>query len=67
MKVGFISNYELSDKRGWSGTISYLNEIISKEYSIVPLVVKDNVFKKILKHITKEKNYLFRSFIEIGC
>lgn len=55
MKVGFISNYELSDKRGWSGTISYLNEIISKEYSIVPLVVEDNVFKKILKHITKER------------
>lgn len=42
MKIGFISIWDLNDRKGWSGTINNLSDILSKEYGIVPIVVEKN-------------------------
>lgn len=65
MKIGFISNYDLDDRSGWSGTISNLNEIISKEYYVVPLVIKENILKKILRHISHGKILYAKALLKL--
>lgn len=66
MKIGFISIWNLNDRKGWSGTISNLSDILSKEYSIVPIVVEKNKIEQCMKAIDficslgKRKNGFFR-------
>ncbi len=62
MKIGFISEFDLADKKAWSGTISFLSETLRKDYDVYPIVVKDSVvhtlFKKFIKFISlKRWNY----------
>ena len=66
MKIGFISIWDLNDRKGWSGTISNLSDILSKEYGIVPIVVEKNKIEQCMKAIDficsfgKRKNGFFR-------
>lgn len=66
MKIGFISTWDLKERKGWSGTISNLSDILSKEYSIVPLVVEKNKIEQCMKAMDficsfcKRKNGFFR-------
>lgn len=52
MKIGFISDCELSDKRSWSGTIYFLNNTLKNDYEIYPIVI-NNRFHKFLRKIIK--------------
>lgn len=51
MKIGYVSNVDIKNRRGWSGTISNLADVISQHHKIIPIVVKNNVIEKILKGI----------------
>lgn len=52
MKVGFISGFDIYDKRAWSGTINFLYETLDKEYDIYPIVIKPLLFQRIVRKIT---------------
>lgn len=49
MKVGFISNSDVYDKRAWSGTINFLYETLNKEYDMYPIVIEHKIIQKIVK------------------
>lgn len=49
MKIGYISDYDLKDRRGWSGTISNLADTISQHHEVIPIVVNHNKIEKIMK------------------
>lgn len=51
MKIGYISAYDLKDRRGWSGTISNLADTISQHYEVIPIVVNHNKIEKIMKGV----------------
>lgn len=53
MKIGFISEFDLADKKAWSGTISFLSETLSKDYDVYPIVVKDSAVQTYLKKFIK--------------
>lgn len=53
MKIGFISNFEIDDKRAWSGTINFLYETLNEEYDIYPIIIKPNFIHRILRKIVK--------------
>ena len=53
MKVGFISEFDVDNKKAWSGTINFLYETLSKEYELYPMVVKPTFAQKCFKKITK--------------
>lgn len=42
MKVGYISNVDIKDRRGWSGTVSHLADTISLHHEVIPIVVENN-------------------------
>lgn len=41
MKIGFVSIGNITDRRLWSGTISFLADELSKKYSIIPIYVSN--------------------------
>ena len=49
MKVGFISQFDVENKKAWSGTINFLYETLSKENELYPIVVKPTFVQKCLK------------------
>ena len=49
MKIGYISDYDLKDRRGWSGTISNLADTISQHHEVIPIVFNHNKIEKIMK------------------
>lgn len=49
MKVGYISNVDIKDRRGWSGTVSHLADTISLHHEVIPIVVENNKIEKIMK------------------
>lgn len=51
VRVGFISDVDLADRRGWSGTIHTLAEAIAKEHAIVPIVIGHTFVEKVMKGI----------------
>lgn len=53
MKVGFISQFDVENKKAWSGTINFLYETLSKENELYPIVVKPTFVQKCFKKITK--------------
>ncbi|TFH44937.1 glycosyltransferase [Streptococcus equinus] len=53
MKIGFISEFDLADKKAWSGTISFLSETLSKDYDVYPIVVKGSAVQTFLKKFIK--------------
>lgn len=55
MKVGFISNSDVYDKRAWSGTINFLYETLNKEYDMYPIVIEPKIIQKMTRIITKGK------------
>lgn len=64
MKVGFISEFDVEDKKAWSGTINFLYETLSKEYELYPIVIKptfeQKCFRKIIKLVRGEsEDYTF--------
>ena len=46
MKAGFISEFEVNNKKAWSGTINFLYETLYKEYELYPIVVKQTFVQK---------------------
>lgn len=53
MKIGFISEFEVNNKKAWSGTINFLYETLSKEYELYPIVIKPTFVQKCFKKITR--------------
>lgn len=53
MKVGFISEFDVENKKAWIGTINFLYETLSKEYELYPIVIKPSFTQKVFKKITK--------------
>lgn len=53
MKVGFISEFDVENKKAWSGTINFLYKTLSKEYELYPIVIKPSFTQKVFKKITK--------------
>lgn len=51
MKIGYISDYDLKDRSGWSGTISNLADTILQHHEVIPIVVNHNKIEKIMKGI----------------
>lgn len=64
VKLGFIAKKDLDDRTQWSGTISFLKDILSKDYEIIPIVVKDSfpkrLIRKVVKVITHNERVRFR-------
>lgn len=55
MRIGYISNSDLEDRRGWSGTISNLADTISLHHEVLPIVFGNTKIEKIMKGM----DYLF--------
>lgn len=53
MKVGFISEFDVENKKAWSGTINFLYKTLSKEYELYPIVIKPSFTQKVFKKIKK--------------
>lgn len=53
MKIGFISEFEVKDKKAWSGTINFLYETLSKKYELYPIVIKPTFLQKCFRKIIK--------------
>ncbi|MDR1689029.1 MAG: glycosyltransferase family 4 protein [Clostridiales bacterium] len=51
MKVAFISEYDVHDKKGWSGTISFLYRTLEHNYEIIPIVIKPLLIQRILHKV----------------
>lgn len=69
MKVGYVSNVDIKDRRGWSGTISNLADIIALHHKVMPIVVENNKIEKVMKGMDyllsagKRKNgYFFQHY-----
>lgn len=52
MRIGFISNFDVCNKRAWSGTINFLYETLNKEYDMYPIVIKPQIIQKTTRKIT---------------
>ena len=53
MKVGFISEFDVENKKAWSGPINFLYKTLSKEYELYPIVINPSFTQKVFKKITK--------------
>lgn len=53
MEAGFISEFEVNNKKAWNGTINFLCETLSKEYELCPIVVKQTFVQKCFKKMTR--------------
>jgi hypothetical protein len=47
-KLGFIFTRKLDDFSHSSGTIGFMNEKLSEEYDIYPIIVKDSIIKRVI-------------------
>lgn len=49
VKIGYILNNQIEDKRAWSGTFYNLATVIKKHHKIVPLLVPHDTIEKVIK------------------
>lgn len=49
MKIGYILNSYIDDKKSWSGTFYNLASIIRKHHEIVPILVPPTNIEKVIK------------------
>lgn len=49
MKIGYILNSDIDDKKSWSGTFYNLAAIIRKHHEIVPILVPPTNIEKVIK------------------
>ena len=45
-KLGFISKKDLDDQAQWSGTIRFVRDVLSNDYQIIPIIVKECLIHK---------------------
>lgn len=49
MKIGYILNSTIEDKRSWSGTFYNLASVIKKHHEIIPILVPPTSLEKVIK------------------
>ncbi|MFT8710354.1 MAG: glycosyltransferase family 4 protein [Sporolactobacillus sp.] len=54
MKVGFISEFDVHDKRAWSGTINFLYIHLSEHYQMIPIVIKSGKLQRAIRKIVRK-------------
>ena len=52
-KLGFIAKNDLNDRTQWSGTITFLNDILSNSYQIIPIVVRKSLVSQVIEKSIK--------------
>lgn len=69
MKIGYISDLDINDYSGWSGTLHKLADTLSKQHEINPLIISHNAIEKFMKSIDcfttfkeTKKGFFYKSY-----
>ncbi|MCR4902017.1 MAG: glycosyltransferase family 4 protein [Butyrivibrio sp.] len=54
MRIVYLTQLPATDKKAWSGTISFIYSIISKKYEVIPIAIERSFTQKALEYILRK-------------